>query len=202
MPKRTNDDRALGALVVGALFGAVGAGAMSVGYGFGLAATIGFFALIATIVASVLLLGWRDRLPPAMGPGKAPTVGSAGSAGIGAGAAPTAGGVAEEEAAAPTPEPEPAYEIPVYEGEPERPSAMDAPRDGKPDDLQQIKGVGPALEKLCHSLGFYHYDQIANWTEAEVAWVDQNLEGFKGRVTRDQWVSQAKTLADAKTAAA
>jgi len=44
-------------------------------------------------------------------------------------------------------------------------------------------------------LGFYHFDQVAGWTPGEVAWVDQNLEGFKGRVTRDQWVVQAKLLA-------
>ncbi len=44
-------------------------------------------------------------------------------------------------------------------------------------------------------MGFYHFDQVAAWTEAEVAWVDDNLEGFKGRVTRDEWVSQAKLLA-------
>jgi len=72
---------------------------------------------------------------------------------------------------------------------------MDAPRDGEGDDLKAIKGIGPKLETLCNSLGFYHFDQIASWTPEEVAWVDQNLEGFKGRVTRDNWVEQAKTLA-------
>jgi predicted flap endonuclease-1-like 5' DNA nuclease len=76
-----------------------------------------------------------------------------------------------------------------------RPEALDAPRDGKADDLKKIKGVGPKLEKVCNELGFYHFDQIANWTEAEVAWVDDNLKGFKGRVSRDNWVEQAKTLA-------
>jgi len=44
-------------------------------------------------------------------------------------------------------------------------------------------------------LGFFHFDQVATWTDEEVAWVDANLEGFKGRVTRDQWVAQAKELA-------
>ena len=44
-------------------------------------------------------------------------------------------------------------------------------------------------------MGFYHFDQIAAWTGDEIAWVDQNLEGFKGRVTRDEWVAQAKILA-------
>ena len=63
------------------------------------------------------------------------------------------------------------------------------------DDLKMIKGVGPKLEALLNRLGFYHFDQVASWTADEVAWVDQNLEGFKGRVSRDNWVAQAKTLA-------
>ncbi len=79
-----------------------------------------------------------------------------------------------------------------------KPEALSAARDGKADNLKKIKGVGPKLEKLLHSMGFYHFDQIANWTAAEVAWVDQNLEGFKGRVSRDTWVEQAKLLAEGK----
>lgn len=76
-----------------------------------------------------------------------------------------------------------------------RPEALDGPRGGKADNLKEIKGIGPKLEKLCNRLGFYHFDQIANWTDDEVAWVNANLEGFKGRVSRDQWVAQAKILA-------
>ncbi|MEM9198212.1 MAG: hypothetical protein AAGD12_10205 [Pseudomonadota bacterium] len=102
-------------------------------------------------------------------------------------------------AAAPVVEPEPAPE-PAAEPAPEadigvKPASMDAPRDGGPDDLKRIKGVGPKLETLLHTLGFYHFDQISAWTADEVAWVDENLEGFKGRVSRDEWVSQAKLLA-------
>ena len=76
-----------------------------------------------------------------------------------------------------------------------KPSALKAARGGKPDDLKIIVGIGPKLEILCHKLGFFHFDQIAAWTAAEIAWVDENLEGFKGRVTRDKWVDQARTLA-------
>jgi predicted flap endonuclease-1-like 5' DNA nuclease len=77
-----------------------------------------------------------------------------------------------------------------------KPTTLSEARDGQPDDLKQIKGIGPKLEKLCNELGFFHFDQIANWTDQEVAWVDANLTGFKGRVSRDNWVSQAKLLAD------
>ncbi|MEO0390777.1 MAG: NADH-quinone oxidoreductase subunit E [Pseudomonadota bacterium] len=76
-----------------------------------------------------------------------------------------------------------------------KPETLTEARTGGPDDLKLIKGVGPKLEALLHRLGFYHFDQVANWTADEVAWVDQNLEGFKGRVSRDGWVAQAKTLA-------
>lgn len=76
-----------------------------------------------------------------------------------------------------------------------KPSTLTEARGGQADDLKQIKGIGPKLEQLCNQLGFYHFDQIANWSDQEVAWVDANLQGFKGRVSRDAWVAQAKLLA-------
>jgi predicted flap endonuclease-1-like 5' DNA nuclease/uncharacterized membrane protein YeaQ/YmgE (transglycosylase-associated protein family) len=76
-----------------------------------------------------------------------------------------------------------------------RPAALDGPRGGKADNLKEIKGIGPKLEILCNQLGFYHFDQIAGWSADEIAWVNANLTGFKGRVTRDNWVEQAKILA-------
>ena len=82
-----------------------------------------------------------------------------------------------------------------------QPAGLSAPKDGKADDLKLIVGIGPKLEALCNRLGFFHFDQIANWTAGEVAWVDENLEGFKGRVTRDKWVVQARILAAGGTVA-
>ena len=48
---------------------------------------------------------------------------------------------------------------------------------------------------MLNEMGYFHYDQIAKWGPAEVEWADQNLVGFKGRVSRDEWVKQAKVLA-------
>ncbi len=84
---------------------------------------------------------------------------------------------------------------PADDGAGKKPATLSAAREGGPDDLKQIKGVGPKMEAMLHSMGFYHFDQVAGWSADEVAWVDQNLEGFKGRVSRDKWVDQAKTLA-------
>ena len=81
------------------------------------------------------------------------------------------------------------------EGPGTRPAGLDGARGGQADDLRRIKGVGPKLAETLHEMGFYHFDQIAAWTSAEVAWVDQNLKGFKGRVSRDNWVEQARQLA-------
>lgn len=85
----------------------------------------------------------------------------------------------------------------VLEGADEgtKPATLTAAREGGADDLKLIKGIGPKLEKLCNSMGFFHFDQIAAWTADELAWVNSNLEGFKGRATRDEWVAQAKLLA-------
>jgi predicted flap endonuclease-1-like 5' DNA nuclease len=106
--------------------------------------------------------------------------------------APAEAAESEPRAAASTPE---AASEPVAE-DADKPDTLDAPRGDGPDDLKKIKGVGPKLEQLLNRMGFYHFDQVANWTSREVAWVDENLEGFKGRVSRDDWVAQAKLLAD------
>lgn len=101
---------------------------------------------------------------------------------------------AEEPAAAPKPAPAaPAATDTDAPGT--QPSGLTAARDGQPDDLRKIKGVGPKLQSTLNEMGYYHFDQIAAWTETEVAWVDQNLKGFKGRVSRDNWVEQARQLA-------
>lgn len=67
----------------------------------------------------------------------------------------------------------------------------------KPDDLKLISGVGPKLEKVLNGLGIYKFEQISKWTKSEREWVDGYLK-FKGRIDRDDWVSQAKKLAKEK----
>ncbi|PIE14487.1 MAG: NADH-quinone oxidoreductase subunit NuoE [Rhodobacterales bacterium] len=76
-----------------------------------------------------------------------------------------------------------------------QPEVLKAPRKGETaDDLKLISGVGPKLEQTLNELGIWHFDQVAKWTEAEIAWVDSRLR-FKGRIERDNWIDQAKILA-------
>ena len=70
----------------------------------------------------------------------------------------------------------------------------DAPAAAGTDDLKQLKGVGPALEKKLHAAGVTSFAQIAAWSAEDIAEMDDKLS-FKGRIERDGWVEQAKTLA-------
>ena len=97
-------------------------------------------------------------------------------------------------AAAPVKEAAPAAANPASAVEEKQPEVLKAARAGGADDLKQISGVGPKLEGVLNDLGFYHFDQIAKWTDAEVAWVDARLK-FKGRIERDNWIDQAAELA-------
>ena len=76
---------------------------------------------------------------------------------------------------------------------------LTAARGGKADDLQRISGIGPKNEGILHNLGFFHFDQIAEWTETQVAWVDDHLR-FGGRIKREEWIKQAGLLAEGKEA--
>ena len=105
------------------------------------------------------------------------------------------GGIGEVFAAAATSE--------VVDAEPDEPVAAPPPAPaaaGEPDDLRRIKGVGPKLVALLHSLGVTRYAQIAAWTEADIDGMDARLGTFAGRIRRDSWVEQAKFLASGDTA--
>jgi NADH-quinone oxidoreductase subunit E len=92
------------------------------------------------------------------------------------------------------PKPEPAG--PKLKAAPEGAPMLLTEPVGAPDDLKLLKGVGPKLEAVLNDMGFFHFDQIAQWTPAQVAWVDENMEGVnRGRASRDGWVDQAKILA-------
>ena len=89
----------------------------------------------------------------------------------------------------PTPAPEPARVFRL-----ERPAALSAPRNGAPDDLRLIDGVNPQAQATLNAIGVFHFEQIAHWSPAHVAWVDQYLN-LRGRIVSEHWVEQAGKLA-------
>ena len=143
-------------------------------------------AFVALIVAGgaavVLLRGFHSKpVAPAATHAARRTAPAAASA---ATAAPTAAPAAVPE---PAPEPEPAHEpAPAPVGA--------AAASAGPDDLKQLSGVGPALEKKLHEAGVTTFALIAAWNASDIAEMDEKLS-FKGRIERDGWVEQARRLA-------
>ncbi len=74
----------------------------------------------------------------------------------------------------------------------------DSPRPLRPgsgiDDLKRIRGIGVLIEKKLNSLGVTHYEQVANWTGADIERIS-NILDFKGRIERENWIEQARILA-------
>ena len=63
-----------------------------------------------------------------------------------------------------------------------------------PDNLKQIKGIGPQIEAKLNAAGINSFAQIAAWSKKQQAEFAEQLS-FSGRIEREQWVSQAKILA-------
>ena len=62
------------------------------------------------------------------------------------------------------------------------------------DNLQRIKGIGPAIEKTLHELGIFSFQQIAELTEYDIDRVANRLRGFRSRIYREDWIGQAREL--------
>lgn len=77
------------------------------------------------------------------------------------------------------------------EEKPAKASKAKAAKADGADDLKELSGVGPALEKKLHEAGVTTFAQIAAWTESDIAEMDEKLS-FKGRIEREGWVEQAK----------
>jgi ABC-type branched-subunit amino acid transport system ATPase component/predicted flap endonuclease-1-like 5' DNA nuclease len=71
---------------------------------------------------------------------------------------------------------------------------LDAPRNGQPDDLLVIKGIGPVNKRKLNDHGIFHFDQVAAWKKADIEAAEAYL-AFDGRIEREDWIGQAKVLA-------
>lgn len=73
------------------------------------------------------------------------------------------------------------------------PELLTAARGGKKDKLTEIKGIGPKVEKLLNKTGIYNFDQIANWTDEDIKWLESHTT-FAHRAKKDLWIKQAKSF--------
>lgn len=89
---------------------------------------------------------------------------------------------------------EPARTPPIPVADTAPPPAASVAQNGV-DNLRLMKGIGPKLATLLGTLGVSRFEQIAAWTDADVARIDPQLGSFQGRIQRDNWVDQAGYLA-------
>ncbi|KAB1109487.1 hypothetical protein F4V89_27505 [Neorhizobium galegae] len=84
---------------------------------------------------------------------------------------------------------------PVVEAKPVKAAKATVTRAKAPagGDLKQISGIGPKLVEVLNGLGVTSLAEVAAWNEADIARFDKEL-GFEGRISRDDWVGQAKAL--------
>lgn len=75
----------------------------------------------------------------------------------------------------------------------DQPSLVNEAREGRADDLKLISGIGPKLEQKLNSIGIWHYEQIAAWSQGNIDWVNAAIS-FRGRIEREKWVPQARQL--------
>lgn len=75
-----------------------------------------------------------------------------------------------------------------------RPVGLEAPRHGVKDNLTNVIGILPIIETALNSLGVYHFDQVADLSDENVAWLEAHL-GIAGRVGREHWREQSRELA-------
>ena len=64
---------------------------------------------------------------------------------------------------------------------------------GEPDDLTQIKGINADLAARLKQLNCYKIEQIATFSDEDIANIDENL-GLKGAILKQDWISQAQKL--------
>ncbi len=62
-----------------------------------------------------------------------------------------------------------------------------------PEDVTRISGVGAGLKARLEEAGFTKLSQIAALTDSDAAALDEMLK-LHGRIAREKWVEQAKTL--------
>jgi NADH-quinone oxidoreductase subunit E len=84
-------------------------------------------------------------------------------------------------------------DIKVEEEKAIRPEVLTLPLDTPQDILSTIKGIGPKLEEKLNTEGVFYFYQIANWSDANIKWLEINTT-FAHRAKKDLWVNQAKAL--------
>jgi hypothetical protein len=74
-----------------------------------------------------------------------------------------------------------------------KPFILGNPRPTGKDDLKEIEGIDHQMENKLNTLGIFHIEQIAKWSEKNIDWIEEYFS-IENRVTEEQWVEKAKEI--------
>lgn len=83
---------------------------------------------------------------------------------------------------------------PAFKTDAPRPAALYEHRPDTVDDLKEIKGIGPVMERILNEKGCYHFKQLASFSKRDIEWISAAIDSFPDRIERDDWVGQAGSL--------
>ena len=70
--------------------------------------------------------------------------------------------------------------------------------DPRKDDLTQIRGIGPYIQKKLNEMNISTFQQIALLTNEEIEEIGKTINYFPSRIVRDNWKESARQLHEEK----
>lgn len=86
------------------------------------------------------------------------------------------------------------FKIKQLEFENQSRTELRVPKEDEISDLTEIQGIGPAISRKLYAMGIYSFKQISQFDQKMIDQVGKALKYFPDRITRDDWVGQARKL--------
>ncbi len=76
----------------------------------------------------------------------------------------------------------------------DRPEGLLAMAPEHPDDLTEIRGIGPKTANALNATGVHLYRQLACFSEEDITWIERSISALPGRAIRGRWAEKAREL--------
>ena len=67
------------------------------------------------------------------------------------------------------------------------------------ENLQEIRGIGPSIEKTLNHFDIFRFNQIVAISDYEIEAIARKIKGFKSQIYREDWIGQAEIMVRNKT---
>ena len=67
------------------------------------------------------------------------------------------------------------------------------------ENLQEIRGIGPSIEKTLNHFDIFRFSQIVAISDYEIETIARKIKGFKSQIYREDWIGQAEIMVRNRT---